>query len=165
MFICFCYGFPLKEMRANNRFCEDSRGVIRFQWDREICSRGIMETLRSDLVVSLKTLNPRSHWDFRIFHTDFQVGSHGLIATAGINPTVSLKPQKPIPRSVWDRGIRTLQKVISNISASTKPYAKRLQPVNQGKREDCLMKTRGQKSRDTVPLNWQIILKVKKSDL
>jgi hypothetical protein len=28
LFICFCFGFPLKEMRANNRFREDSRGLI-----------------------------------------------------------------------------------------------------------------------------------------
>jgi hypothetical protein len=32
-------------------------------------------------------------------------------------------------------------------------YAKRLQPMNQGPRGDCLMKkTEGRKSRDTVPL-------------
>jgi hypothetical protein len=38
---------------------------------------------------------------------------------------VSLKPKDPIPRSHGDRGILILQSIISNISASSKPYAKR----------------------------------------
>jgi hypothetical protein len=41
--------------------------------------------------------------------------------------------------------------------ANMKPDAKRLQPVNQGSRGDCLMKnTKGQKSRDTVPLTFSV---------
>jgi hypothetical protein len=54
LFISFCYGFPLKGMRANNRFCEGSRGVIKI------------------FMVSLRLRNrlhkcpiriPQSHWD------------------------------------------------------------------------------------------------------
>jgi hypothetical protein len=29
VFISFCYGFPLKGMKANNRFREGSRGVMK----------------------------------------------------------------------------------------------------------------------------------------
>jgi hypothetical protein len=43
----------------------------------------------------------------------------------------------------------------SIFSANTKPYAKRLQPVNQGPRGDCLIKkTEGRKSRDTLMYKW-----------
>jgi hypothetical protein len=42
---------------------------------------------------------------------------------------------------------------LSNNFANSKPYAKRLLPVNQGLSWDCLIKkTISQKSRDTVPL-------------
>jgi hypothetical protein len=43
----------------------------------------------------------------------------------------------------------------SIFSANSKPYSKRLSPMNQGPRGDFLMKkTDGRKSRDTVPLSW-----------
>jgi hypothetical protein len=53
---------------------------------------------------------------------------------------------------------RSLQNIISNISANTKPYAKRLLPINQGPKEDCLIKkNEGWKSRETVSWLMEIV--------
>jgi hypothetical protein len=128
LFIC-CY--PLKCMRANNRFCKNSQVVIRFprsHWDRRIRFCSLIETAGSDPAGSLKlwdpiprsywnhriksyglmtmlNLLPRSHWDIGIFYTNVHNGnrSRGLLETAGINPAVSLKPQELILWSHWNR--------------------------------------------------------------
>jgi hypothetical protein len=69
----FCYGFPLKEMRANNRFREGSRRVIkisdvsltprdsipRSHWHRGIRSRGLIETAESELCKRLSRFSLR----------------------------------------------------------------------------------------------------------
>jgi hypothetical protein len=58
-YVFFCYGFPLKGMRANNRCRNWSRGGIK------------------DLSVSMIPLNPLplSHWDYGIFYKNVQVRS------------------------------------------------------------------------------------------
>jgi hypothetical protein len=57
-------------------------------------------------------------------------------------------------RGVIDPAETDLATLVSNISANTKPYAKRVWPVNQGPIWVLLMKkTESQKSRDTLPLN------------
>jgi hypothetical protein len=77
----FCYGFPLKGMRADNRFHEDSLGVIR--------SLG--------RAVSLRPKNPLPHGlietaeSFSKQNVHFR--SRGLIETAVTDPAISLKPQ------------------------------------------------------------------------
>jgi hypothetical protein len=45
---------------------------------------------------------------------------------------VSLKPRNPLPRSQWDPGSRSCQTIFWNFSANSKPYSKRLTPLNQG---------------------------------
>jgi hypothetical protein len=48
VFICFCYGFPLKGMRVYNRFCKDACDFIRFlqsHWDCGTRSRSLIETV------------------------------------------------------------------------------------------------------------------------
>jgi hypothetical protein len=55
------YGFPLKGMRTNIRFCKDSHGVIKFprsHWDRGIRFRGLIETAGTDSAVSLRPPDP-----------------------------------------------------------------------------------------------------------
>jgi hypothetical protein len=72
-----------------------------------------------------------------------------------------MTPRKSSPRCHWHWGndpcgaIDTVEiHCLSNISANTKPYAKRHKLVNQGPRWVFLMnKTEGQKSRATFPLS------------
>jgi hypothetical protein len=112
-YLFFCYGFPLKRMRANNRFrvrvpqChKDFRGLIGttesntavsltprdlilwFQWHRWIRFRHLIETPE-------------------YFLQNVQVGSRGVIETVGSDPSVSLRPRDPIPRCYWDFGIQS----------------------------------------------------------
>jgi hypothetical protein len=119
-------------MGANNCFREGSRGVIKISavsmrpWHPifkkpGIRSRGFNDTAGSASMTSSTPLNPIQ----KIFMLD---------------PAVALRPRNPIPRFHLNRGIRTFQTIISNISATLKPYAKRLKPVNQGARGDCSMK-------------------------
>jgi hypothetical protein len=75
--------------------------------------------------------------------------------TSVINDTAGASPAVSMTLLVRTSGfIDTAEALtLSNNFANLKPYAKRLKPVNQGPRWDCLMKkTRGQKSRDIVPL-------------
>jgi hypothetical protein len=103
--------FPIKGMRANNRFPEGSRGVITISsvrqrdpipqchWSRGIrfsgvndtadpmtrCnwSGGLIDTEGSNPAASVTPLNPlpRSHWDYEIFYKNVQVGSRGVFGT------------------------------------------------------------------------------------
>jgi hypothetical protein len=86
----FWNGFPLKWMRANNRFlrrvprCPNSLS----HWYRGIRYHGLIETAGSDPAVSMRLRNLLHKCPHRIL----------------------LKPRDPIPRSHGDRGIRTLQR-------------------------------------------------------
>jgi hypothetical protein len=135
VFLCLpyliCNSIPLKELRANNRFREGFRGVIK------------------DSAVSMRPrkLLTRFQWDPGSRLRDFNETSEAVSA-------VSMRPRKlllrfhrkPFPRFQWDRGscfcgfneILTISD--SNIPPNPKPYSKRLSPVNQGPKGDWLMK-------------------------
>jgi hypothetical protein len=82
MCICFCYSIPLKELRANIRFREGFRGVIK------------------DSVVSMRPrkLLPRSIWDR-------ESRFRGLYETAEAASAVYKRTRKLLPRSIWDNNL------------------------------------------------------------
>jgi hypothetical protein len=89
VFICFCYGFHLKGMRVNNRFCKDSLGIVRFtrsHWDCGIRSCGLIETAGSDPVVSI-------HCWIR-FCGLMETVEESITKILMSDPRISLKPQK-----------------------------------------------------------------------
>jgi hypothetical protein len=116
-----------------------------------------MDAAGSDPAVSLKQRNPipRSHWHCRL-------GSRGFNDTAESASAVSLrlrnfflqKCPSRIPQSHREGGIRTLQTIISTISANTKPYAKRLQRVNQSPRGIVWWKNRRPKISRHCHFKW-----------
>jgi hypothetical protein len=58
-----------------------------------------------------------------------------------------------------------VQTTLSNIFANSKLYAKKLFPVYQGPRGNCLMKkNRGRKSRDMAPLQCRMLAPAKRTE-
>jgi hypothetical protein len=113
--------------------------------------------------MTLLNLLPWFHWDYGIFFKNVQVRSRGLIETTETDPAVSLRPQKPIPRSHWNRGsqscsliasagIRTLQTIISNVSAIRSQMWNGFSPWISALGGIVWWKNEGRKSRDTFPL-------------
>jgi hypothetical protein len=129
--------------------------------DRWILFRGLIDTAESASTVSLTPLNPlpRSHWNrgsqtfldiVFVMKTTFLCKNNVVDIFFYRDSVVSFKPPKPLLRSHWNHGSRPFQTNISNFSANSKTYAKRLWPVNQGPRVGWLMKkTKGLKSLDT----------------
>jgi hypothetical protein len=102
-----------------------------------------------------------------IANHSFQEDSCGLIETADLASAVSLKPLKLIPRASlrpWRPIPRSLSPCNRNIANDYLHYLGEyeaicvtVQPVNQGRRGDSLMKKiKEQKSLGAVPLNIHI---------
>jgi hypothetical protein len=92
--------------------CHSMHPIKRFQRHCWICFHGLIETAESFSKMLCRI--PRSHWNHGNWSRAY------LIETAGTNPAVSLHPRKLILLFHWDRGIRTLQTIIS---VKTKSYA------------------------------------------
>jgi hypothetical protein len=168
-YVFFCCRIPLEELRANNRFHEGLRGVIKdsavslrllnplqpSHWNRRIRFGSLIETAESASAVSLRLLNrlPQSHWDSQIsFRSVIAPAEAKLFWHSFMMKTTYLTKKYDV--EVFIRIPRSFQTVFSNFLANSKPYSKRLLPVNQGLRGDSLMgKSEGRKSRDTAHLS------------
>jgi hypothetical protein len=90
-YLFFCYGFPLKGMRANNRFHKESHGIIKI------------------FTVSLKPQDPilRSHWHCGIWSRGFNDTAESTSMTPSNSQNFIENFSCWIPLCHWAHGIRS----------------------------------------------------------
>jgi hypothetical protein len=127
----FFYGFNLKVMRADNSFRKDSHGVIRFprsHWDLGIISPSLIETAVSDPAVSYGIY--RGFNDTAESASEFSLRLLNLFQKCKSDPAVSLKMQKPIPQSHWNRRNQShglIETVESELCKRLSPLSRQIQ--------------------------------------
>jgi hypothetical protein len=106
--------------RGNRLFCQSSSLIITFSSN---CIYVMFTYLFVFAMVSLKR-----EWDpiIGIWSRGFDDSAESASADSLRLWNLLQQCSCRIPRSHWDRGNQTLQTIISNIFANTKPYAKRL---------------------------------------
>jgi hypothetical protein len=116
--ICFCYGIPLKELRADIRFHKGFCGVTKdstvalrplnplpqSHWHRWIRFRGLIETAESASTVSLRPRKPNLFRRSFVLKTTF-LCRNNVVDIFFKDSAVSLKPPYSLPRSHWNHGI------------------------------------------------------------